>query len=126
MKRAIALLGILGLTMVLAGCASLRPLASTPPAAVIELTEPVTIRYMLQGDTILPAGEYRATLEDNGGYYYAAPAKLIRNDTVGWQLDGGLYLKKGAQKPTYYYVVGQHHATGLYRLKAEPNFNLKP
>jgi len=126
MKRAIALLGILGLAMVLAGCASLRPLASAPPAAVIELTEPVTIRYMLQGDTILPAGDYRATLEDNGGYYYAAPSKLIRNDTVGWQLDGGLYLKKGSQKPTHYYVVGQHHATGLYRLKTEPTFKLKP
>ncbi|MCW5552226.1 MAG: hypothetical protein KIS67_08655 [Verrucomicrobiae bacterium] len=126
MKPAIALLGILGLTMVLAGCASLRPLASTPPAAVIELTEPMTIRYALQGDTILPAGEYRATLEDNGGYYYAAPAKLIRNDTVGWQLDGGLYLKKGAQMPTHYYVVGQHHATGLYRLKTEPKCKLKP
>jgi hypothetical protein len=124
MKTVLSLSVLLALLGV--GCASLRPLASTPPAAVIELTEPMTIRYMLQGDTILPAGEYRATLEDNGGYYYAAPAKLIRNDTVGWQLDGGLYLKKGAQMPTHYYVVGQHHATGLYRLKTEPQFKLKP
>jgi hypothetical protein len=124
MKTVLSLSVLLALLGV--GCASLRPLGSTPPASVIELTEPMTIRYMLQGDTILPAGEYRATLEDNGGYYYAAPAKLIRNDTVGWQLDGGLFLKKGSQKPTHYYVVGQHHATGLYRLKTEPKFKLKP
>lgn len=124
MKTVLSLSVLLALLGV--GCASLRPLGSAPPASVIELTEPMTIRYMLQGDTILPAGEYRATLEDNGGYYYAAPAKLIRNDTVGWQLDGGLFLKKGSQKPTHYYVVGQHHATGLYRLKTEPKFKLKP
>ena len=112
--------------MGLAGCSSLRPLASKPPATVITLAAPLIIKEALWSETVLPAGDYRATLEDNGGYYYAAPAKLIRNDTVAWQLDGGLYLPKGSTAPTHYYVVGQHHATGLYRLKVQPQYELKP
>lgn len=112
--------------LVLAGCSSLRPVASKPPATVITLASPLVCKQALGGNTILPAGEYRVTLEDDKGYYYSAPAKLIRNDTVGWQLDGGLYLPKGSATPTHYYVVGQHHATGLYRLKVQPRFELKP
>jgi len=112
--------------MMLAGCSSLRPLASKPPATVITLAAPLIIKQAFGGETVLPAGDYRATLEDSKGYYFAAPAKLIRNDTVGWQLDGGLYLRKGSTIPTHYYVVGRHHAIELYRLKVQPQYELKP
>lgn len=126
MKRAIASGPILLLAVVLAGCSSLRPLASKPPAMVITLAAPLIIKQAFGSETILPAGDYRAALEDRKGYYYAATAKLIRNDTVGWQLDGGLYLRKGSTAPTHYYVVERHHATGLYRLKVQPQYELKP
>jgi len=126
MKSAVASGPILLLAVVLAGCSSLRPLASKPPATVITLAAPLIIKQAFGGETVLPAGDYRATLEDSKGYYFAAPAKLIRNDTVGWQFDGGLYLPKGSTTPTHYYVVGQHHATGLYRLKVQPQYELKP
>lgn len=126
MKRAVASGLVLIVPLVLAGCSSLRPLASKPPATVIALAAPMIIKQALWGETVLPAGDYRATLEDSKGYYFAAPAKLIRNDTVGWQLDGGLYLPKGSTMPTHCCVVGQHHATGLYRLKVQPQYELKP
>lgn len=126
MKKHVASVLILIVAMGLVGCSSLRPLTSKPPASVISLATTHVNKQWFGNSTILPAGDYRATLEDDRGYYYAAPMRIIRNDTIGWQYDGGLYLPKGATVPTHYYIVGRHHATGLCRLKAPPQVELKP
>lgn len=126
MKTLTVLFGIFVGMLTLVGCSSLRPLSSTASPATIKLESPLIITHFLGGETILPAGDYRATMEDKGGYYYAAPAKLIGNGGGGWLLDGGFYLPKGAATPSHYYSVGQHHAITLHRLKQLPQHETKP
>lgn len=126
MKILTVFFGILVGTLALAGCSSLRPLTTKPATTVISVQTPLTIKHFLGSETILPAGDYRATMEDKGGYYYAAPGKLIGSGGGGWLLDGGLYLPRGAPAPTHYYSVGQHHALALHRLPTAPPFELKP
>jgi len=125
LKNPPTVVAVLFLASLLSGCSSLKHLASKPPATVITLKAPLTIKYTLGGDTILPAGDYRATLEDAKGYYYATPGKVISNSTVGWQYEGGLYMPRGAAAPTHYYIIGRHNATLLHRLKGKPDFELK-
>ncbi|MCG3147754.1 MAG: hypothetical protein PCFJNLEI_01195 [Verrucomicrobiae bacterium] len=117
---------LLGVAFTAAGCSSLRPLTSRPPATVIRLACPVIIPGAFGSETILPAGEYRASLEDEKGYYYAAPAKLILNDGVARQLDGGLYLRKDSTALTHYYIVGQKHATIVNPLKVPVRYETRP
>jgi hypothetical protein len=119
-------LTVLALALTLAGCASLRPLDSAPPVSAIRLSTPLTIKGILGGRTILPSGEYKATMEDDRGYYYNAPAKLIHNDTSSWLMDGGLYVRKGQTTPSHYYLVGRQHIADLYRLKEQAQFELIP
>jgi hypothetical protein len=52
----------------------------------------------------LPAGEYRATAEDEHGIYFAAPEKLIQKRIVGiFEYEGGLYWAKGRHPRLKFY-----------------------
>ena len=115
--------GILGLF--LTGCSTLRPLASKPPESAIVLVEPVTIREIFSKATF-PAGEYRPLFEDNGGYYFQAPSKVVANDIFSYMYDGGLYVKRGTNEPTHWYVVGQNGQKTVGRFKSIPAHKLIP
>src|SRR5688572_18699329 len=90
------------------GCASVRPLKSRPVNETITLREPSVIPGPLQ-ETVLPAGLYRAMMEDRGGLYYEAPAKIISNGTRTITFDGGVYVPREAEGPTHYYAIGRNH-----------------
>jgi hypothetical protein len=110
--------------VLLAGCTSVRPLSSTPPAPVITLTTPATVRGIFSKATF-PAGEYKATLEDNGGYYYQAPGKIVANDILVWMYDGGLYVKRGTEVPDQYYLIKENGQTTIGRFGTLPTYELK-
>jgi len=114
---------VIGTAATFVGCASVKPLQSTPPAKAIVLSEAISMRS-LGIETILPSGTYVAVMEDDDGYYYKAPEKLILNDTATQLADGGLYLKRGTGVPTHYYYVGRRGLTSIRKLKVIPNFEL--
>ena len=102
-----ASLAVLGLS----GCASMRPISSTPPLAKIVLKSAHDERAF-QGvlpptpfHVILPPGEYRPTYEDDNAYYYPAPTKLVINDLTSNFADGGIYVSRGSNTPTGWYYI---------------------
>lgn len=110
------LLVAVGMAWVLSGCASMRPLQSTPPASAFSLPAPFTVHYVLGSETILPAGRYVPAFEDDRGYYYQAPAKIIGNSTAVWLWEGGLFIPKGADTPDRYYTIGKNNVVSLHKL----------
>jgi hypothetical protein len=95
----------MSVVLLAAGCSSMRPIASSPPVPRIVMAEPFTAS---QGYKTLafPAGEYSPVYEDNGGYYYQAPVKIVRKGAMMSDMcDGGLYVKRGDNQPKRYYLV---------------------
>lgn len=65
----------------------------------------------MTGSTTLPAGIYRATFEDDVGYYLPAPGKfVVKALGGGWKYEGGLFVRK--DKPTVFYLYSVHPNTG--------------
>lgn len=113
------------MALVLAGCASLRPLESKPPASAIVLKSPVTVRELFSKE-IFPAGEYRPLYEDDHGFYFQAPAKIVANDIISYMYDGGLYVQRGDNAPTKWYIVFQNGQKQMGTFKTIPPFELVP
>ena len=73
------------IAVILAGCNSLerrssfRAIASEPPEAAIELIKPASVSDE-GATTTFPAGKYRPVYEDNHGYYFEAPSKVLVDD----------------------------------------------
>ena len=111
--------------LILTGCTSLRPISSKPPESAIVLSAPVTIREIVTTATF-PAGEYHPLYEDDGGYYYQAPTKVVANDIFSYMYDGGLYVERGTNEPTKWYVIGQNGQKTLGRFKTIPPHQLIP
>jgi hypothetical protein len=98
---------LLAITFLFTGCASISALSSKPPYSKIVLNHPFT-----WGDGVLtikvdmPAGTYLPKFEDKEGYFYEAPQKVTGRDTFFPLLvDGGLYLKRGLNKPDTIYII---------------------
>jgi hypothetical protein len=113
--------GLVGL--VLAGCSTLRPITTEPPASTIVLTAPFSIEQMSKAT--FPAGEYRALCEDDGGYYYQAPTKIVANALFSYLYEGGLYVKRGEDQPTEWYIIGQGSRLTRGQLKTIPPHQMK-
>jgi hypothetical protein len=62
----------------------------------------------------MPAGAYLPKFEDKDGYFYEAPQKVTGRDTFfPLLIDGGLYLKRGLNKPdTIYFIKGEISSPG--------------
>lgn len=109
-SRVFKIVPLLALAPVFAGCASINPITSKPPYSKIIVNKPfswgdgvVTIKVNM------PAGTYLPKFEDKEGYFFEAPQKVTGRDTFFPLLvDGGLYLKRGLNKPdTIYIIKGQ-------------------
>jgi len=109
--------------LLLTGCSSIRPVTSTPPASAIVVSEPFTVHELTRAN--FPSGEYKPVFEDNDGFYYQAPTKIIANLMFTYVGDGGLYLKKGEKEPSQWYFItdGGHITRG--DLSAVPKCELK-
>jgi hypothetical protein len=107
-----------------AGCGHLRPVSSTPPVTAVVVSAPFTIDQLSKAT--FPPGEYRPLYEDNGGFYYQAPAKIVANALFSYMYDGGLYVKRGETNLTQWYVVSQGGMITRGQLKTEPPHEFKP
>lgn len=116
----VAVVAVLGL----AGCSILRPISSKPPASAVVVTAPFTIDQWSKAT--FPSGEYRPLYEDEGGFYYQAPAKVVANALLTFMYDGGLYVKRGGTEPTAWYVVGQSGVITMGPLKTNLPCEMKP
>src|ERR1700744_3723626 len=119
MRIAIITFGLFSL--LLTGCANLQPISSKPPESAIELKIPAKFTGFLYTVTF-PAGEYRPLYEDDGGFYYQAPAKVIGHDIMSYMFDGGLYVERTTNEPTKWYIInpqnGQKTMGRCYSLPA--------
>jgi hypothetical protein len=104
-----ALLFAVLISVILTGCASMKVISSTPPVKVILVEKPVEFRFGLATKLTMPAGEYKPTLEDNSGYYYQAPTKLVARDILSYVADGGLIIKRGEKIPTRWYAIDEQN-----------------
>jgi hypothetical protein len=114
-----AVLAVVALT----ACSSLRPITSDPPASAVLLFAPFSIEQFSKAT--FPSGEYRALYEDDGGYYYQAPTKIVANALFSYLYDGGLYVKRGATEPTDWFVIGQGGRITMGPLTAIPPHQMK-
>ena len=110
-SAAVALIAVM-----LAGCNSIRPVASTPPVSTIVVAEAFTVHEVTRAN--FPAGEYKPVFEDSDGFYYQAPTKVIANLMFTYIGDGGLYLKKGEKEPSQWYFItdGGHMTRGDFNV----------
>jgi len=108
-RRRMFVTGSLAMLVMLAGCATMRPLSSKPPLPRIVLGAAFDVRAWsgmlppLPFHVILPAGEYRPLYEDDQAYYFQAPTKLVVNDLGSALWDGGIYVQRGTTTPTGWY-----------------------
>ncbi len=107
------------------GCSSLRPIASKPPASAIVFSQPVTVRRIFLKATF-PSGEYRPLFEDNGGFYFQSPTKVVANDLGGSMYDGGIYVKRGSNDPTHWYLIVHHGEMTMGRFGSVPPHESRP
>jgi hypothetical protein len=97
----------------LTGCDSIRPIASKPPLAKIDLAQSFTTSWknsvvpLVKYSVILPSGEYHPAFEDDKFYYYQAPTRVIYKDLNSSLLDGGIRLARGATIPRGWYCVSE-------------------
>ena len=113
--RVLKFIPLLAVALLFAGCASINPISSRPPYSKIIVNKPfswgdgvVTIKLNM------PAGTYLPKFEDKDGYFYEAPQKVTALDTFfPLLIDGGLYLKRGLNKPdTIYFIKGEISSPG--------------
>jgi hypothetical protein len=105
--------------MAMVGCATMRPISSTPPMAKIVLTQPFTAHDGL-AKVILPAGEYHPLFEDDRFYYYQAPTKIVVNSLFSKMLDGGIYIKREGGPLRGWYFVQDDGSPEFGRFDTEP------
>jgi hypothetical protein len=106
-SRPFNVLLLVAVAALFAGCASISAIKSRPPYSKIVVNHPFS-----WGDGVLtikiniPAGTYTPQFEDKEGYFYQAPQKITGRDTFFPLLvDGGLYLKRGMNKPDTIYII---------------------
>jgi hypothetical protein len=108
--------------LVITGCSSfhhgsdVHAISSAPPIKAIELLSPATVND--EGKiTAFPAGKYKAVYEDDRGFYFEAPSKVMVDDIAVYAYQGGVYLERGKTAPTGWYFIhpnGQR-TTGHFR-----------
>ena len=100
----------------------MRPIKSEAPAS-IELTAPAVVSD--QGvATTFPPGRYKPVYEDERGYYYEAPKKVLADDVAVYAFDGGVYVVRGETAPTRWYVMRPNGRRTMGRFKQPPPYEV--
>lgn len=110
--------------LVLTGCAGSRhyraiPAEGPPPTPrFLEIQREVSVATMH-----FPRGVYCLSAEDDVGYYYAAPRKIMQHTAVGSTArDGGVYVNKRNPhklRGYVYWAGARTHLGNLSRVKHE-------
>jgi len=124
-----AVLAIAMSSMLLAGCNSFnhgsgfRAIASTPPIKAIELTVPASVSD--QGaTTTFPVGKYKPAYEDDHGFYFEAPRKVLVDDIATYAFDGGVYVERGQTEPTHWYIIRPNGRRSTGKFKTIPSYKI--
>lgn len=126
---AVAAFGIFFL--ISSGCSSLhsggsfRAIASKPPAAAIQLEVPAVVSDE-GATTTFPTGKYKPVYEDDHGYYYEAPRKVLVDDVGVYGYEGGLYLSRDANAVTGWYLIRPNGRRSSGHFKTHPMYKLVP
>ena len=99
---------LLGALLACTGCSSTRVLSSQPPVKAVVVDRAQEFSAGSGNKISLPAGEYKPVMEDNQGYFYQAPSKLVARGVFPYILDGGLVIKRGERAPSKWYVIDVH------------------
>lgn len=87
----------------------------------IELLKPATVTD--QGaTTTFPAGKYKPVYEDERGFYFEAPRKVMIDDIGVYGFDGGVYIERGKSTPTHWYVIRPNGRRTMGRFKTPPAY----
>jgi len=126
MRFALTIAALCGVTFV--GCSTMghgsspRAISSKPPAS-IKLTAPATVSD--QGaTTTFPPGKYQPVFEDDEGYYYEAPEKVLVDDIATYAFDGGVYIRRGQTSPDRWYVIRPNGRRTSGRFKHPPPYKV--
>ena len=125
MAAAVGIVAIVGACSALHPGASFRAISSTPPASAIKLSAPAVVTDM-GTTTTFPPGKYRPMYEDDGGYYYEAPSKVLVDDIGVYGFDGGLYLPRGKTAPSGWYIIRPNGRRSTGHFKTAPLYQLVP
>ena len=74
--------------------------------------------------TTFPPGKYHPAFEDDGGYYYEAPKKVLIDDVAVYAFDGGVYVVRGEKAPTRWYVIRPNGRRSMGRFKSPPPYEI--
>ena len=74
--------------------------------------------------TTFPTGKYRPVYEDDRGYYFEAPRKVIVDDVATYAFDGGVYVLRGQTAPAHWYVIRPNGRRTMGRFKQEPTYKV--
>src|SRR5438045_1533440 len=99
---------LVSLLLACSGCRSTRVLSSQPPVKSIVVERAQEFSAGSGNKISLPAGEYKPVMEDNYGYFYQAPSKLVARGLFPYILDGGLVIKRGDKSPSKWFVIDVH------------------
>ena len=124
-----AVLAIAMSSMLLAGCnsihhgSSFRAIESKPPIKAIELTVPASVSD--QGaTTTFPVGKYKPAYEDDHGFYFEAPRKVLVDDIATYAFDGGVYVERGQTEPTHWYIIRPNGRRSTGKFKTIPSYKI--
>ena len=81
---------------------SFRAIESTPPIKAIELEAPASVSGDEGATMTFPVGKYKPAYEDDRGFYFEAPRKVLKDDIATYAFDGGVIVERGHTEPTHW------------------------
>ena len=139
---------------VICGCVSYHSVSTKPPFSSVTLKAPITLKvtesmsmFFITSYTssyLFPAGEYRVSFEERGGYYYCYRDKIqvttketfFGHTTKGISTNyctpdrGGIFTKRGSTNPTALWLAAGRTFTSdpmrKYNFSETNVFELKP
>jgi hypothetical protein len=92
------------------------------PKSKVVVRQQQELKVNMNVSWILPAGDYRPSVEDETGIYYEAPSKVIMNEVFlgmhlkGRPFDGGIFLaRSNPQVAKIYFVVPTNEGGEILR-----------
>jgi hypothetical protein len=76
--------------------------------------------------TTFPVGKYRPVYEDQHGYYFEAPSKVIVDDIGVYGFEGGIYIPRGKTAPTHWYMIRPNGRRTMGHFKTAPLYKVIP
>lgn len=112
--------------MAAVSCAPLpKPIATTPPAKALRVSEFTWGNGIITKKFTFPAGIYRPLEEDGKGYFYFPEGQVQVMDTgIHYATKGGIYWKNNDSTPQHFFVRAPFGKR--YGIISDKNIRVKP